>query len=308
MASTELMRPLQSSTPQTSLARRSTLIKFNPRQRWSCCGKTGTGKTVWEKWWLAHWYAGGWPILVIDIKRKFAPLDELAREPELATLEHPYSIDGSAQLIPGCRVMVYHPSIPGWKDERLNNLLLQVLARGNMVVAFDEVNGVADESHQPLGMLLLLTQGRESDIPTLCCFQKPVRIPVDLLEQSEWWAVFRVNTPRYRDKLVEMTGFPELEYRPTEFHYWLANESWDAPVMMAPVPWPGAREHGSKVVGASSRRLLDQTDAGGGQSRRQAPGTRQRRQAGAEQVQDHAATAHAHSRIHARASRRAAAG
>src|SRR5215469_4843821 len=132
---------------QTSLPRRQTQIQFLPSHRWACCGKTGTGKTVFLKWWGAHWYHNGWPVVIIDIKRKFVTV--FANTPEEATLLRPYCIDGTGELIPGCSAVIYHPSLPGWQDETLNRLLLAILAHGNIVLIVDEVGGVADESHCP---------------------------------------------------------------------------------------------------------------------------------------------------------------
>lgn len=295
---------VSSSSLQTSQARRSTLIRFNPRERWSVGGKTGTGKTVFERWWLAHWYAARWPIVIIDIKRKFA--SRFATEPELATVTQPFSIDTTGQLVEGCPVMIYHPSLPGWSDPKLERLLLEILAHGQIVLAIDEANGVTDQSHSPLGLKLIYTQGRESDIPTLTCWQTPVRIDVNIIEQAEWHVVFRINNPDYRKKLVEITGFPELERRPQKFFYWLANESWDEPVLMAPIPEAEVLSSGSKDMGTSGGRLLDTAHPGGRQGRGQIPTPRVERQTGAREVRGHADASHSRSRLHAHAGRRQA--
>lgn len=240
------------------------MIRFDPSQRWAVSGKTGTGKTIFEKWWLQHWYVAGWQIVIIDIKRKFAA--EFAARPEDATLLRPFVIDETAAIVPGCPVMIYHPSLPGWSDDKLNRLFLAILAQGHIVLALDEVAGVADESHTPLGLTLIWTQGRQSNIPAIACFQKPVRIPVDLLEQAEWFVVFRINNEDYRKKLVQISGgFEELMERPPLYYYWLVNENWDEPVLMAPIPWESHQEkqqHGAKAVGTPGGGLLDTTDAG----------------------------------------------
>lgn len=287
---------------QSSLPRHSVNIQFNPSERWAVSGKTGEGKTVFERWWLQHWYSARWPIVIIDIKRKFAK--RFAAKPEDATVFTPYCIDATADLVPGCKVMLYHPTLPGWKDERLNRLLLRILSLGNIVLAFDEVNGVANEHSAPMALSLIWTQGRESNIPCMACFQKPVRIPVDLIEQAEWFAVYRVNNPVYRKKLVEMTGFQELIERPAKYYYWLAYESWERPVLMAPVPWDDkvleAKTHGTKTVGASGSRLLDTVDQERRQEGRKVSSTPERRQARARKNGSHAATAYKNSRIHAR--------
>ena len=187
------------------------------------------------KWWLAHWYAAGWPIVIVDIKKKFNDPPKYAEKPEESTLEAPYLLQ-DGHLVAGARVSIYHPKVPGWKDPDLNRLLLEIMARGNTVLDMDELRGVANQNNWPLGYELILTQGRQSHIPTISGFQTPVRIPTDQLEQSEWWVIFRQNNPEYRQKLVDMTGFPELIERPEKYYYWLANEAWDAPVLMAPVP------------------------------------------------------------------------
>ena len=114
------------------------------------------------------------------------------------------------------------------------------LKRGNLVVYFDETNGLVSASQFSAEFARLVTQGRKHKVAVWAATQRPTRVPEILLSQAENWAIFRVITPQDRKKIAEYTGTKvTLQTRLENFFWWHWTQASDDAVLMAPIPKHG---------------------------------------------------------------------
>jgi DNA helicase HerA-like ATPase len=69
-------------------------------------------------------------------------------------------------------------------------------------------------------MKAILAQGRELGIALWALTQRPSTIPQIAISESTHVFVFELNLPQDRKKMVDTTGFEELEEKPGEYNFW----------------------------------------------------------------------------------------
>ena len=220
--------PAQSTPPV-----RQQTLRLAPDERWALVGKTGSGKSVFALWLLRRWRAKKWRVLVIDPYLRFAK--SYAEKPEEATLDKPWVLK-TGQLLPNCPVQLYKPSMPGWHDGTLSEMLMQCVREGGVVVDIEELKAIATASSIPPGLSELYTAGRKAPAPVISQTQSPRRVPSDMLAQSEWIVTFRLNRPADRAYMAEYMGDQRVEAPIERYAFWIHNEQEDGATLMRPLP------------------------------------------------------------------------
>lgn len=228
------------SSPPRSTQR----VRLIPGERWFIAGKTGSGKSVYTRRILRAYSARGWPVLIVDPGRKWVETtgaDAWAERPELSTIDKPYP-NRTGHFLEACPVQLYEPELPGWKDAVLEGIFAEVMARGNVVVACDDVWAIADSFHSLYSMRRIWTEGRKVKVTALAISQKMVGIPSWILDNSENVVVFRLTRPSDLALAAEVTGTAQVGEKPLpRYWHWFYNEREDYATLMAPIPNEEAR-------------------------------------------------------------------
>ena len=94
--------------------------------------------------------------------------------------------------------------------------------RGETVVYVDEVRTIAKGDVWPVWYHACVTRGRELGVTMLSGTQRPARVPLELMSETERVIAFRLNLKRDRDRLEEVTGLDQevLSGMLLPKHYW----------------------------------------------------------------------------------------
>lgn len=190
-----------------------------PRDRLAIIGRTGSGKTHFASWVLAH---ANWPIrpwIVVDYKH-----DDILRE--LPTEE----IRVDAKRLPR------HPGIyvthPGPKDDdHVESLLWKLWEKGSTGLYVDEGHILPDAG----GLQAILTQGRSKSIPTIILTQRPKWLNRFVFSESGYFALFHLNDKRDRLTVGEFLPEEAKSPRPAR-HSWYYDVENHALFALKPVP------------------------------------------------------------------------
>jgi CheY-like chemotaxis protein len=93
----------------------------------------------------------------------------------------------------------------------LDALAWWVYERGNTTLYVDELYGYLEPfgGSVPAGLHACLTRGRERGVEVWCSTQRPFRIPLSVLSESEHVYVFRLRVREDRRRIEEVTGLEE---------------------------------------------------------------------------------------------------
>jgi hypothetical protein len=226
---------------------RSGRFLLRPDERWAIVGKTGSGKSVFARWIDAQYYRAGWPIVIIDPKKRYVDTsvgETYASTPSEATIARPFRNDGT--LVEGCRVQIYLPTFPAIRDTTLDKLLFSVLEHGGMVLHIEDLSQMATESKWPLGFSANLQDGRAADIVMLNLAQQPVGIPTAIAKNTENFAFFRLVSPVDRARAAAYIGDERLtQGRPIpQRYFWYYREGADRATLMSPLTSEQVRQQG----------------------------------------------------------------
>jgi hypothetical protein len=229
--------PAAPAERRSSAPFRAGRFKLRNDERWAIIGKTGSGKSIFSRWIDQQYYLAGWPILIIDPKKRYVDVSQhetYATTPEDATIKQPYRIEN--QLVEGARVQIYLPTFPAIKDPVLNGLFFQALEHGGMVIHVEDMSQVATEHVIPMGMASCITDGRAAEIVMLLLAQQPVGIPTMILKQSENHVFFRMTSPDDRTKASKILGDDRV-YKQVipKRYFWYMHEGDDRPTLMSPL-------------------------------------------------------------------------
>ena len=74
----------------------------------------------------------------------------------------------------------------------------------------------------PEGLTALINRGREPGLSTMVATQRPSRIPMNILSESEHYYIFRLRLPQDRERVEDITGISvedQARLRKYEFFY-----------------------------------------------------------------------------------------
>lgn len=177
-------------------------------------GATGSGKTTLAK---ALMYQQR-HVAVIDPKRTFDLPAETGRviTSDRRVVE---SWDGPEPIIyrPGAE-LIEDPESADW-------FFWWAYLRGNTLVYVDEASRVIRGSNPPPGYAACIQLGRERGVGTWHATQRPARVPIVLLSESEHIFSFRLRHPEDAARIADYTDPYTLERQPTGNQFWYWNDS-----------------------------------------------------------------------------------
>jgi DNA helicase HerA-like ATPase len=175
-------------------------VAISTTDRVAIFGRTGSGKTTLLKRLLnGTVFPGATPVprfAVLDPKGRFTmsgvPVRKKFDEKEFDKL--------------GGRV-IYRSPIFG-RDEMAwyDNLTMQLLRMGHVLIVNDEVSFVSKAYPTSPGLARALRTGRELGVGMINLTQKPTRIAGEILSESEHFVIFQLQYDRDRKKVIEFTG------------------------------------------------------------------------------------------------------
>lgn len=116
---------------------------------------------------------------------------------------------------------------PGYVEARegIPEFFLWVFLRGNTLVVIDEVMSLlSSPSVLPRDFGIVIQQGRSRNIGLWMATQRPSRIPIPVLSESEHHCIFRLRHPNDLRRMAEYTD-PIVEQRPARGHqFWYYND------------------------------------------------------------------------------------
>lgn len=177
-------------------------------------GATGSGKTTLAKallWRQPH-------VAVLDPKRTFVMPPEanatITDDPEVVLAWE------------GPDMIVYRPGAELLTDpESADWFFWWAYERGNTLIYVDEASMVTRGTDPPRGYAACIQLGRERGVGTWHATQRPSRVPIVLLSESEHLFVFRLRHPADADRVAEYSDPATLERSPTGRQFWYWNDS-----------------------------------------------------------------------------------
>lgn len=162
-----------------------------PSDRAMFIGITGSGKTTVAEY-LLRWRTYR---VVLDVKGTIT----------WAGYERHESLD-TLMRSDGPRLL-YRPAFEELENEEvLDSFFRWVYLRKNCTCYVDEIQGVASATRYPLYLAACLQRGRERGVSLWASTQRPAKIPLIFLTESEHCFTFRLKLPEDRDRMEEVTG------------------------------------------------------------------------------------------------------
>jgi len=164
-------------------------------------GSTGCGKTT-----LARY-------LVEDEGKPYSvTYDPKVSDNISQWVSHEFHTDMDALQHSKSRRLIFRPDIYESLDPRLQDeFFLWVYESKHRRVYIDEAYALLGGTNPSFHLQAILSRGRERGISALIATQRPRRIPILLLSESEHFYVFRLNHQSDRAVVREITGIDEDE-------------------------------------------------------------------------------------------------
>jgi hypothetical protein len=190
----------------------SVKISIRPEHRVLFAGTTGFGKTVLAKYLLEKMHR----VMVIDPKHTFR-------------LEG-YRLSKGVSMFDNKFRFIYRPKLGD--DENLAKLLYQLFKKKNCTIYCDELSTLNDLF--PLSTKVLADierTGREPRVAVWAAVQRPRRVPVFFITESEILFQFNLRSSDDRDYLAGFVG-DEVRDRVKYFQFWYTHPEIETPVLM----------------------------------------------------------------------------
>jgi hypothetical protein len=119
--------------------------------------------------------------------------------------------------------IVYRPSYDEAR-EGCPEFFRWLFTRGNTICVIDEVLSITPPVNIPRDFAICIQQGRSRNVALWMATQRPSRIPIPILSESEHHCVFRLRHPNDLKRMAEYTD-PIVEERPARDHnFWYYND------------------------------------------------------------------------------------
>jgi hypothetical protein len=174
-------------------------IKVGKNNRAVLIGKTGCGKTT-----LARF-------LIEDDEKPFSITWNPKGSDGIFEWDHRH-VNSLRKLYEAAdkeeRRIVYtpHPYLAeDWKNQE--ELFYYVYENKNRRFYIDEATSIKFGGVKiPEGLTALINRGREPGLSTMVATQRPSRIPMNILSESEHYYIFRLRLPQDRERVEDITG------------------------------------------------------------------------------------------------------
>jgi hypothetical protein len=91
---------------------------------------------------------------------------------------------------------------------------------GGLTLLIDEVYDIIAGNPEARGLRRALKLGRQRDLRVICCTQRPSRIPLDILSESDHAMVFSLRMRDDRKRMAEIMGEGVENPPPVDYAYW----------------------------------------------------------------------------------------
>ena len=203
---------------------------IKPGSRLLVVGQTGSGKT---RGMIYHAVRQPLPIVILDTKIEGAfeaiPGATVSDGLDIGALyahydEHP---DGAPVII--------RPLAGEYEPGRLDAFLLALYdACEHACIVIDELYSVHVGTTAGPGLTALLTRGRSRGLTVIMGAQRPRRISLFCLSETDYYAVYRLRLLEDRARMAEAAGHPALKRETDRYFYWWV--SAEGARLMSPVP------------------------------------------------------------------------
>lgn len=195
------------------------IVDVKETERAVFVGRTGSGKTLLAKSLLVTYPH----VLAIDEKAEF----RLPRDIIVNRLDDLPAVLDEMKHRP-YEPVIYQPEPEFWNIDSYNEVFRLVYLRRHMTVYVDEIYAVMKGLIFPHWYQAVLTRGRSLEIRTISCTQRPSRIPISVLSESEHYAVFQLQLEDDRAKMAGLIGKEALREIP-KHSFWYYNVGQDGP-------------------------------------------------------------------------------
>lgn len=195
------------------MARSAKTIHINRNDRAIFLGATGTGKTT-----LAKALMYNLPnVAVLDPKRTFTMPDSweatiTSEQSEVLSWNSP-------------KPLIFRPGVEALGDaDGLDWWFQWVFERGNTLAYIDEAMLATNGTTPPRWYAACIQLGRERGVGTWHATQRPARVPIVLLSESEHMFIFRLRHPEDMQRVAAFSDPAILERRATGHAFWYWND------------------------------------------------------------------------------------
>lgn len=211
------------------------ILDIKPSERIMIMGKTGGGKTEFEKFLLRR-ISLKMPVVIVDPKMfwlgespKWA-MRNLWGKSEPGTIDRPHLVKS---FNPSHWVQVIQPDT---YTKSFHKCLLSIVKAKNRYVCFDETDGLCTASNVPLGIRKVWKQGRVLRIGASAGSQTYSGIPRIFKSQAEKFFLFKVGDEDIEDAAKLVHVYPEevADLEQWEYIYY-DNTSMEHGLWMPPI-------------------------------------------------------------------------
>lgn len=187
-------------------------LRLGKTDRGVLIGATGCGKTT-----LARY-------LIEDKNKPYSVVYDAKLSDAIGKWRHVFYTDFESIQQSDERRLIYRPSfIESISPEAQDDFFQWVYNRHYTRLYIDEAYALLGGSNPSFHLQACLSRGRERGISTLIATQRPKRIPLIAMSESEHIYVFRLNLNDDRQRTEELTGISivdQISLRQYEFYYY----------------------------------------------------------------------------------------